>query len=351
MRKLGDMIKETSILLYTKGSSCNYIADKLGIGKTTVKRWTKPFRRQSKKPTYEWLSNAVNNNKTTHSMAEECEVHIHTIRKWLKEVGLKAKVKLTEEHKAKISPVGRRHSEETKQKMRESQLREKGHNWKGGVVSERFSSPWKHHRNIVLIRDEHKCQMCGATKQDDIYIDVHHRIPFRFFRNAVDGHDISNLLTLCRRCHTLIESKLTLKDISIGRNPQIWNYVNLYGTYLGDNVSIGSFVEIGSTKIGDRTRVGKGCFIPEGVTIQEDCFIAPHVCFTNDFYPPSGKENWKPTLVKQGASIGANATIICGVTIGEKAFVAAGAVVTKNVPDGEMCIGVPALVKGERKYA
>jgi acetyltransferase-like isoleucine patch superfamily enzyme len=133
----------------------------------------------------------------------------------------------------------------------------------------------------------------------------------------------------------------------------IWEPSNVYDSaILGEGVSVGAFAEIGpNVKIGDRTRVGKGCFIPEGVTVQEDCFIAPHVCFTNDLYPPSGKENWKPTLVKKGASIGANATIICGVTIGEHAFVAAGAVVTKDVPDGEMCMGVPALVKGERKYA
>ncbi len=293
----------------------------------------------------------IEKGKSRSFIARMANKNVHSIRRKLKELGIAWKKQLSDEHKAKISPIGRKHSEETKQKMREAQLGEKGHNWKGGVIPERFRSPWKHNRDIVLTRDEHKCQLCGATKEDDVYIDVHHRIPFRFYRNALDGHDISNLLTLCRRCHVLVESKLTLKDISIGHNCQIWNYVNLYGVYLGDDVSIGSFAEIGPTKIGDKTRVGKGCFIPEGVIIQEDCFIAPHVCFTNDFYPPSGKENWKPTLVKKGASIGANATIICGVTIGERAFVAAGAVVTRDVPDGEMCMGVPALVKGERKYA
>ena len=94
--------------------------------------------------------------------------------------------------------------------------------------------------------------------------------------------------------------------------------------------------------IGERVKIQAFAFIPDGVTIEDDVFIGPHVCFTNDVYPPSGKENWKKTLVKKGAKIGANASILAGVTIGENAMVGMGAVVIKDVPDGETHVGNPA---------
>jgi len=137
--------------------------------------------------------------------------------------------------------------------------------------------------------------------------------------------------------------------------------VNLYGCEIGDETRIGSFVEIRrSARVGKRVKIQAFAFIPEGVMIEDGCFIGPHVCFTNDLYPRAtndrgdlaGSKDWTviPTTVREGASIGANATILCGVTIGKNALVGAGAVVTRDVPDHSVVAGVPArLVGGLRK--
>jgi len=112
---------------------------------------------------------------------------------------------------------------------------------------------------------------------------------------------------------------------------------------IGEDVSIGPFTEIGpEVSIGDRTRIGTGCFIPKGVTIEEDVFIGPHVCFSNDKYPPSRGKHWMPTIVKRGASIGANSSILPGVTLGRNCRIGMGSVVTKSVPDGALVAGNPA---------
>lgn len=126
----------------------------------------------------------------------------------------------------------------------------------------------------------------------------------------------------------------------------IWEPSNVYDSAkLGHGVSIGKFSEIGhNVEIGENTRVGALCFIPEGVTIGKDCFIGPRVTFTNDKYPPSGKDNWLPTVVEDHAAIGAAVTVICGVRIGKGALIGAGSVVTKDIPDGVKAYGVPAEV-------
>ena len=135
----------------------------------------------------------------------------------------------------------------------------------------------------------------------------------------------------------------------IGKNTKVWDKKGLWGEYeIGDNCVIGKFVECGNNvKIGNNCKVEAFAFIPPGVTIKNNVFIGPHVCFTNDMYPraqPKGKWKLVKTLVKQGASIGANSTIRCGVTIGEYAMVGAGSVVTKNVPPHALVIGNPARV-------
>lgn len=113
----------------------------------------------------------------------------------------------------------------------------------------------------------------------------------------------------------------------------------------GEDCTIHAFTWIGG-EIGDRCKIEAFAFIPDGVTLEDDVFIGPHVCFTNDKNPPSGG-NWSTTLVKNGAVIGANATILPGIIIGERAVVGAGAVVTKDVPAGETWVGNPArCVKG-----
>jgi len=128
------------------------------------------------------------------------------------------------------------------------------------------------------------------------------------------------------------------------KNYKAWGICNIYpSAVIGDGTNIGWFSEIGNNvKIGSNCRIGAFAYIPEGVTIEDNCFIAPKCTFTNDKYPPSGKKDWLPTLVKRGARIGAGSTIICGVTIGENTLVGAGSVVTKDIPDYEVWAGVPA---------
>lgn len=130
----------------------------------------------------------------------------------------------------------------------------------------------------------------------------------------------------------------------------IWQPSNVYrSAVLGEDVSVGTFTEIGhNVTIGDNTRIGAHCFIPELVTIGRNCFIGPRVCMTNDKYPPSPKENWEKTTIKDGASIGAGTVILCGVTIGENAMVGCGSVVTKSIPANEIWAGVPAKFKRKR---
>lgn len=145
------------------------------------------------------------------------------------------------------------------------------------------------------------------------------------------------------------------KDVILGKNVQIFqpDLVNLYGCEIGDDTKIGAFVEIKqSAKIGKKVKIQAGVFIPEGVIIEDEVFVGPHVVFTNDIYPRStnsdgslkNSQDWSvaKTLVKKKASIGANASILCGVTIGEGAMVGIGSVVTKNVPAWTIVAGNPA---------
>jgi UDP-2-acetamido-3-amino-2,3-dideoxy-glucuronate N-acetyltransferase len=144
-------------------------------------------------------------------------------------------------------------------------------------------------------------------------------------------------------------------DVKLGQDVRIYAFVNLYGCEIGDESKIGTFVEIQKgVRIGRRVKVSSHTFICEGVTIEDECFIGHGVMFTNDKYPRSAnadgslqtEADWAvvPTLIKRGASIGSNATILCGVTVGEGAIVGAGSVVTKDVPAGAVVAGVPARV-------
>ena len=133
--------------------------------------------------------------------------------------------------------------------------------------------------------------------------------------------------------------------------------VNLYGCRIGDDTRIGAFVEIQkNATIGARCKVSTHTFVCEGVTIEDDVFVGHGVVFINDPYPrattddrPQTEADWTvvPTLVKRGASIGSGAVVLGGVTIGEQALIGAGAVVTRDVPDHAIVVGVPARVVGD----
>src|SRR5512136_68561 len=142
----------------------------------------------------------------------------------------------------------------------------------------------------------------------------------------------------------------SIEDCQIGEDTIVREFVNLYGCKIGKGCKIAAYVEIQrGVTVGDRCKIEAFAFIPSGVTIEDEVFVGPHACFTNDRVPKAVGE-WEvvPTLVRKGASIGANATIICGVTIGENALIGAGAVVTKDVPANAVVVGCPAKIIGSR---
>jgi acetyltransferase-like isoleucine patch superfamily enzyme len=142
-------------------------------------------------------------------------------------------------------------------------------------------------------------------------------------------------------------------DVKLGENVKIYNFVNLYGCEVGDNTKIGVFVEVQkNARIGKNCKISSHTFICEGVTIEDNVFIGHSVVFINDTYPRATngngglqtEEDWRvePILVRKGASIGSNCTILSNVTIGENAIVGAGSVVTKDVPPNTIVAGNPA---------
>lgn len=168
------------------------------------------------------------------------------------------------------------------------------------------------------------------------------------FENYVGGHcTVEDMEILLKQNVT----PLLEKSYEIDRNTKIWGNCNIYPTAkIGKGCSIGSGTEIGDrVKIGNNVRIGAQCFIPEGVTIEDDCFIAPKVSFSNDKYPPSGdKAKWGRIIVKKGAAVGMGAIVLPDVTIGENALIGAGSIVTHDVPAGEKVYGNPAHSHGRR---
>ena len=151
----------------------------------------------------------------------------------------------------------------------------------------------------------------------------------------------------------LRENCIRLNNVRLGRDVKIYSFVNAYGCEIGDETRVGAFVEIQKgVRIGRRCKISSHSFLCEGVTVEDNVFIGHGVMFTNDKYPratnadgSSQSENdWAviPIVIKQGASIGSNATILAGVTIGENAMVGAGAVVTRDVEPNTTVAGVPA---------
>ena len=133
---------------------------------------------------------------------------------------------------------------------------------------------------------------------------------------------------------------------NIGKNSNIWQFCVVFPhAKIGSSCNISAHVLIeNDVVVGNNVTVKSGVQLWDGVTLEDNVFIGPNVTFTNDLFPRSKNSDWKlnKTLVKKDASIGANATILCGVTIGEASMVGAGSVVTKDVPPGEVWVGNPA---------
>ena len=153
-------------------------------------------------------------------------------------------------------------------------------------------------------------------------------------------------------------------DVALGRGVVIHHrdLVNLYGCQIGDETKVGAFVEIQKNAvIGSRCKISSHTFVCEGVTIEDEVFVGHGVMFINDRFPRATsagqlqtEADWRvvPTRVARGASIGSGAVILCGVTIGARAMIGAGAVVTHDVPEDAVVAGVPArLLAGDARNA
>jgi len=142
------------------------------------------------------------------------------------------------------------------------------------------------------------------------------------------------------------ESSFVDADVSIGDNTKVWHFSHvLSGTTIGENCSFGQNCVVGpKVTIGSGVKVQNNISIYEGVEVEDDVFLGPSMVFTNVVNPRAfivRKEEFKKTLLKKGCSIGANATVVCGVTIGEYALIGSGAVVTKDVKPYALIVGVP----------
>ena len=152
-----------------------------------------------------------------------------------------------------------------------------------------------------------------------------------------------------------ISEKKSISNVKVGTNVKIFDFVNAYGCQIDDDSKIGTFVEIQKGAfIGKNCKISSHSFICEGVHIDDNCFIGHGVMFTNDLLPRAtnldgsaqNENDWTliETFVKKGASIGSNATILCGITIGENSLIGAGAVVVNDVPKNSIVVGNPARV-------
>jgi UDP-2-acetamido-3-amino-2,3-dideoxy-glucuronate N-acetyltransferase len=147
------------------------------------------------------------------------------------------------------------------------------------------------------------------------------------------------------------ESAYVDEGVEIGAGSKIWHFVHILpGTVIGRNVILGQNVMAGpNVRIGDGSKIQNNVSLYEGVELEEDVFCGPSCVFTNVFNPRAAvirKAEFRKTLVKRGATIGANATLLCGITVGEYAFIGAGAVVTRDVPPHALMIGAPARRTG-----
>ena len=151
--------------------------------------------------------------------------------------------------------------------------------------------------------------------------------------------------------HFVHDSSVIDDNVQIGKDTKVWHFSHiLSNTVIGERCSFGQNCVVGpNVKIGNGVKVQNNISIYEGVEVEDDVFLGPSMVFTNVINPRSfivRKEEFKKTLLKKGCSVGANTTIVCGITIGEYALIGAGSVVTKDVKPFEMLYGVPAKHQG-----
>jgi acetyltransferase-like isoleucine patch superfamily enzyme len=152
---------------------------------------------------------------------------------------------------------------------------------------------------------------------------------------------------------TIVDGGIVIRDVALGRDVRYYAFVNLYECEIGDDTRIGTFVEVQrNARIGKRCKISSHTFVCEGVEIADDVFVGHGVMFINDRRPRASiderpiADEWEleRTVVEQGASIGSNATILCGLRIGQGAMIGAGSVVTRDVPPGATVVGNPARI-------
>lgn len=192
------------------------------------------------------------------------------------------------------------------------------------------------------------------------------------FTDGIEGLRVLKVLEACQKSLTEKGSIKTLskknekpyymhissfidKDVKIREGTKIWHFSHiLKNTEIGKNCTIGQNVMVGpNVKIGNNVKIQNNVSVYDGVTLEDDVFCGPSAVFTNVMNPRSHwprRNEFKTTLVKKGTSIGANATIVCGITIGKYAFIGAGALVNKDVPDYALVYGVPAKIQGWMCY-
>ena len=163
----------------------------------------------------------------------------------------------------------------------------------------------------------------------------------------------SDLISKDQQLFFVHESSYVDENVEIGKGTKIWHFSHVQsGARIGKNCSIGQNVNIANNvKIGNYVKIQNNVSIYEGVELEDYVFCGPSCVFTNikiprSEFPHRGNEFYQKTLVKKSASIGANATIVCGITIGEYSFIGAGAIVTKDVPAHAQVVGAPASIVG-----
>ncbi len=213
-----------------------------------------------------------------------------------------------------------------------------------------MSLAFAHYQKKILGDDYHHSCQWDKDYNEHVGEDLQRPI-FDKLTDTIGGHCVTQNTRLLNEQHPNPMLDEVLKYAEEPETaPVVWEPCNIYpSARIGENVSIGAFSEIGhNVVIGDNVRIGAHAFIPEGVTIENDVFIGPRCTFSNDKYPPSGKGNWKRTLVKKGARIGAGVCVLPGIVIGENAVIGMGATVTKDVFDNAEAKGFAATVVEEK---